>query len=209
MKSILILGAGGHGRVVAELAELNGYERIAFLDEEWERMPRSGAWEVVGGLDELSSHAPEEWHCVAAFGNNRTRLEALDMALAKGFHAPVLVHPLGNLSRHAETGPGGVICAQASLGPFAHIGRGCILNTGCSVDHDCILGPGAHISPGARLAGGVTIGARSWIGMGAVVRELTRVEEDVTIGAGAVVLSDVKAGLTMTGAPARPMNRKS
>lgn len=91
----------------------------------------------------------------------------------------------------------------------ACIGRGAILNTGCSVDHDCILGMTVHVSPGARLAGGVIIGEGSWIGIGASVKQLVRIGSRVIVGAGAVVLADVPDGITVVGVPARPISFES
>jgi len=87
----------------------------------------------------------------------------------------------------------------------AQIGRGVILNTGCSVDHDCILQDFVHISPGARLAGNVRVGAGSWIGIGAVVREGVRIGSDVMVGAGATVINDIPDNTRVAGVPARAL----
>ncbi|MNJ71095.1 UDP-N-acetylbacillosamine N-acetyltransferase [compost metagenome] len=88
------------------------------------------------------------------------------------------------------------------------IGPGSILNTGCSVDHDCVLGTAVHISPGARLAGGVKVGDLSWVGIGASVRQLVRIGSDVIVGAGAAVTTDVADAQTVVGVPARTLANK-
>ncbi|MEM9580073.1 MAG: acetyltransferase [Pseudomonadota bacterium] len=193
---LTILGAGGHGRVVADLAEELGYTDISFLDDEVGQIIASGVWPVVGPLDAV----PGEGDLAVGMGNNTVRLKVLGL-LPRA--ARVLVHPGATVSQHAEIGAGSVICAGAVVAPFAKIGEGCIVNTGASVDHDCVLADGVHISPGARLGGGVFVGARAWVGIGAVVREYKSIGADAMIGAGAAVTIDVPQGARMGGVPAK------
>jgi acetyltransferase-like isoleucine patch superfamily enzyme len=93
--------------------------------------------------------------------------------------------------------------ANATVNPFSRIGKGCIINTSSSVDHDCWLGDGVHISPGAHLAGCVNVGQLSWLGIGCCVKQQIHVGQRVTVGAGATVVSDVMDGLTVIGTPAK------
>lgn len=195
MKALRIIGAGGHGRVLADIAESMGYGDIAFLDGAFPDLARSGAWDVVGTPADLDD-------ALYAFGigNNQTRiglLESIPCDLA------TLIHPSATVSPHAKIGAGSVICAGAIIGPFVTLGQGCIINTGASVDHDCTLHDGVHLSPGARLGGGVTIGACTWIGIGAVVREYKTIGADVMIGAGASVVTDVPDEVRFGGVPAK------
>lgn len=201
---LLIVGAGGHGRVVADIAASDpAWAEIAFLDDSAPTSVASGSWPVVGGFDQLASLAGSFDACIAALGDARRRLEQLTRATAAGFRIPTLVHPSAVVSEKAQLAEGVVVCAAAVVNIGASIARGCIVNTGATVDHDCRLAEGAHICPGAHLAGNVSIGARSWFGIGAVAKQGIRIGSDVTVGAGAVCLEDVVDGVTVVGVPAR------
>lgn len=195
MSALRIIGAGGHGRVLADIAEAMGYAEIAFLDVSYPELTRSGAWDVIGTPADLDGCA-----VALGIGDNLTRLRLVENVPGDLI---TLIHPSAAISHHAEIGAGSVICAGAIIAPFARIGRGCIINTGASVDHDCVVSDGVHISPGARLGGGVFVGTRSWIGIGAVVREYKSIGADVIIGAGAAVTRDVSEGVRMGGVPAK------
>ncbi len=205
---LLIVGAGGHGRVVADIAASDaGWTEIAFLDDGIPASQRSGAWPVIGAFKQLASLTGEFDACVAALGDARLRLEHLLQAKAAGFQIPTLVHPGAVVSRQARVAEGVVVCAGAVVNIGANIARGAIVNTGATVDHDCRLEEGVHVCPGAHLAGNVTIGARSWFGIGAVAKQGIRIGSDVTVGAGAVCLVDVADGAMVVGVPAREKNR--
>ncbi|MCF6273508.1 MAG: acetyltransferase [Rhodobacteraceae bacterium] len=201
MKSLVIIGAGGHGRVVADTAESAGYEHITFLDDTFPEKTKNGAWPVDGKIPTILGGAP----LFLALGHNHTRSRLWsELNLAD---SPVLCHPAAVVSRYAVLGAGTLVVAGSVVNFGAEIGRGAILNTGCSVDHDCRIGEFVHISPGARLAGNVTVGARSWVGIGAIIREGITIGADVTIGAGAVVIRNVPDGQTVVGAPAKILER--
>ncbi len=195
MKALRIIGAGGHGRVLADIAEAMGYRDIAFLDAAYPDFARSGAWDVIGTPADI-----DESEYALGVGNNQTRIGLL---ASLPCDLVTLIHPSASVSPHAEIGAGSVICAGAVVGAFAKLGQGCVVNTGASVDHDCVLADGVHISPGARLGGGVFIGARTWVGIGAVVREYKSIGADAMIGAGAAVTRDVADGTRMGGVPAK------
>ncbi len=199
MRGLLVLGAGGHGRVVADAAS-GEFDRIAFLDDAGDAQP--GHWPVLGPIEELAEHRQAFGAAAVSVGDNRRRLALLDRLAATEFRIVTILHPSAFVSQRARLGAGSVILAQAAVNIGAHIGRGCIVNTGATVDHDCVLGDGVHVSPGAHVAGGVTVGERSWIGIGAVVREGTAIGSDVIVGAGAAVVKDVEAGETVIGVPA-------
>lgn len=195
MNSLLIIGAGGHGKVVADTAIASGYVDVAFLDKDWPQKTKIATWNIIG-KPEIS--APPMF---CAVGNNITR-ERL-FADFKLQTAPVLKHPSAIISPSTHIGEGTILVAGTIVNADTHIGRGVILNTACSIDHDCIIECFSHISPGARLAGGVRVGKRSWIGIGAVVREGIHIGDDVIVGAGSVVLQDIKSGTKVYGVPAR------
>ncbi|MBI6908508.1 acetyltransferase [Pseudomonas palleroniana] len=203
MSRLAILGASGHGKVVADTAECCGWESIEFFDDAWPGLSRNGAWNVVGDTVALLSVLHEYQGVLVAIGNNHIRQIKLDQLKALGATLVTLLHPDSTISRYATLGEGTVVFAGAVVNADATVGPGAILNTGCSVDHDCLLGACVHISPGARLAGGVTIQDLSWVGIGACVRQLVSIGSQVTIGAGAVVVADVPDKVTVAGVPAK------
>ncbi|MDP3816910.1 acetyltransferase [Pseudomonas sp.] len=205
MKRLAILGASGHGKVVADTAECCGWQSVEFFDDAWPGLQINGAWSVVGDTAALMGRLADFDGVVVAIGNNRIRHAKLLELLAAGARLVTLAHPAATVSRYAAIGEGTVIFAGAVVNAEARIGLGAILNTGCSIDHDCVLGDAVHISPGARLAGGVQVGDLSWIGIGANVRQLIRIGPRVMVGAGSAVVSDIPNDVTVAGVPAKRM----
>lgn len=205
MKRLALLGASGHGKVAADMAELCGWDEIVFFDDVWPELVRNGHWDVVGNSEHLLSRLSEFHGVLVAIGNNEIRSEKLDWL--KKHKAPVvtLLHPAAVISRYASIGAGSVVMAGVVVNVDSRIGEGAILNTGCSIDHDCVLGSCVHVSPGAKLAGGVKVGACSWVGIGAVVRQLITIGVHSVVGAGAAVVKDVPDGVTVMGVPAAPV----
>lgn len=203
MKRLAILGASGHGKVVADTAECCGWQVVEFFDDAWPQRQGNGAWPVVGDTAQLLARLAQFDGVLVAIGNNRIRQAKLLELQAAGACLATLIHPSATLSRHARLGDGSVMFAGAVVNADALVGMGAILNTGCSVDHDCLLGDAVHVSPGARLAGGVRVGDLSWVGIGASVRQLVCIGSGVQVGAGAAVVADVADGLTVAGVPAR------
>jgi len=205
---LAILGASGHGKVVADTAECCGWQVIEFFDDAWPQTTRNGAWNVVGDTVLLKAALHTYDGVLVAIGNNHIRHRKLLELEEEGARICSLVHPAATVSRYALLESGSVVFAGVVVNADARIGMGAILNTGCSIDHDCVLGASVHVSPGARLAGGVRIGDLSWIGIGASVRQLVQVGSQVTVGAGTVVISDVSDLLTVAGVPARILPAK-
>jgi sugar O-acyltransferase (sialic acid O-acetyltransferase NeuD family) len=209
MTGLLILGAGGHAKVVAETALACGVaSRLAFLDDRCsgsDQLPPILGWPMLGPLVEaLEPETRAQFPAaMVAIGHSATRLLWLERLQAAGYALPVLIHPTAWVSPSAQLGPGSVVFSQVAVQAQATMGTGTILNTSCSVDHDAQLADGVHICPGARLAGAVQVGERSWIGIGAAVIQQVRIGADVTIGAGAAVVRDLPDGVTAVGVPAR------
>ena len=207
MSGLLILGAGGHAKVVLETAIACGVaSNVAFLDDR--PLPPMLGWPVLGRLDLVLDPSIKEQFpfALVAIGHPDTRLRWLAKLKVAGYSLPLLIHPSAWISPSAQIGPGSVVFAQAVVQAQVVIGIGAILNTGCSVDHDGQLSDAVHVCPGARLAGGVKVGSRSWIGIGASVIQHVRIGSDVTVGAGAAVVRDLPDGVTAVGVPARVLS---
>lgn len=209
MSALLILGAGGHARVVAETALCSGAASyISFLDDRCigtDKLPPVLGWPLIGPLTKAQDPALRAQFpaAVVAIGHAATRLYWIEQLQSAGYMLPVLIHPTAWISPSAQIGPACVVFAQAAVQAQATIGIGSILNTACSVDHGTRLAAGVHICPGVSLAGEVEVGARSWIGIGTSVIQQVRIGPDVTVGAGAVVVRDLPGGVTAVGVPAR------
>ena len=207
-RSLAILGAGGHGRVVADCAEASGWGRLCFFDD---IAPAAGrlVWPVSGGTREILDRLTAFDGVVVGIGNNGDRLAWHRRLTELGGVMATVVHPRATISTHAVIEAGSVVLAGACVSIGARLGQAVIVNTGATVDHDCDLADGVHIAPGASLAGGVRVGERSWIGIGAVVKQGLTIGHRAVVGAGAVVLGDVPDGATVVGNPARPLDRVS
>lgn len=205
MNRLAILGASGHGKVVADTAECCGWQSVEFFDDAWPGVQKNGVWPVVGDTAALMCRLADFAGVLVAIGNNRIRQAKLHELQAEGARLVKLIHPAATVSRYAVIGDGTVVFAGAVVNAGARINLGGILNTGCSIDHDCLLGDAVHISPGARLAGGVRVGDLSWIGIGASVRQLVRIGAHAMVGAGSAVVSDIPDDVTVAGVPAKRM----
>jgi sugar O-acyltransferase (sialic acid O-acetyltransferase NeuD family) len=203
LKRLAILGASGHGKVVADAAQLSGWSEVVFFDDAWPELQVNSHWPVVGDTLALLSQIGDVDGVIVAIGNNSIRLEKLTMLNDLGVSLATIIHPQAVVSRYSNIGGGSIVCAGAVVNTDACIGLGAILNTGCSVDHDCLLADAVHISPGARLAGGVNVERCAWVGIGSVVRQQLTVGESAVVGAGAVVVKNVLKNTVVKGIPAQ------
>jgi sugar O-acyltransferase (sialic acid O-acetyltransferase NeuD family) len=197
MNRLVIIGASGHGKVVADIAKLSGYEDIVFLDDNSELTTCAG-FPVIGP----SSHIDETTGDVfVAVGNNQIRSRLMTVICDRSI--PVLRHPNSIIAEDVKIGRGTVVMAGAIINSGALIGEGCIINTSSSVDHDCTVGMYCHISVGAHLCGTVNVGTKSWVGAGATVINNINICHDCLIGAGATVIEDIVVPGTYVGVPAK------
>jgi sugar O-acyltransferase (sialic acid O-acetyltransferase NeuD family) len=208
-EQILIFGAGGHAKVVAEVARSLGLDVIGFIEDRSQHHgePYFGA-RVIDWEHFLREH--ELWRLIPvgiAIGDNDGRADAYHRLAAAGLNIASLVHPSGIISPTATIGVGTVVMATAVVNADARIGEGVIINTAAVAEHDVQVGDFAHLSPNVALGGGARIGARAHVGLGAVVLPRVEVGAGSIIGAGAVVLRDVPPGITVAGVPARALHR--
>lgn len=204
MTGLLIIGAGGHGKVVADAAlETGRWQRIAFLDDAYVNGGSVLGLPVLGGVSKTRELVGDYPDCLVAIGNNARRRTLLQSAEQAGFALPALIHPRAQVSQWAVVGPGSVVMAGAVVQVDSRLGFGVIVNTAASVDHDCVIGDAVHVCPGVHLGGTVTVGDGVWIGIGATVREGMRIGAGAVIGAGACVIDDIPARAVAVGVPAR------
>lgn len=202
MSALLIVGAGGHGKIVADLARnLGRWDKIAFLDDRFPQSISVSEWEIIGRVSDANMHLAEFPEAAVAIGANSVRLDLLKKLSSEGFRFPVLIHPDATVSRSVTLGPGTVVCVQSAVDIDTHIGMGAIINAGATIAHDCTLGDGVHVSPGGRVSGGVTVGECTWLGSGAIVKEMVSIGRRVVVGAGSVVIRDVPDQVTVVGVP--------
>lgn len=203
MRRLAVLGASGHGRVVADAAECAGWQTVVFFDDANNPAAAGGPWPIAGHSAALLEQAAQFDGVLVAIGDNHRRLEKLRWLREHSLPLISVIHPAATVSRHAAIGIGSVVLAGAVVSAGAALGIGCIVNTGASVDHDCVLGDGVHVSPGVHLGGAVRAGTCTWIGIGACVRQGIVIGANVVVGAGAAVVSDLPDGITVAGVPAR------
>lgn len=208
MNGLLVVGAGGHGKVVADTAySIGRWDKIAFLDDRYASIGNVLNGPVLGPLNQAASFLSEYAELVVAIGDNYLRVNLLRKFEDIGFRLPTLVHPTAFVSRAASLKPGTVVLSQAAVNAGAKVGFGCIINTAATVDHDCVLGTGVHVCPGAHLGGEVSVGDYSWLGIGSTIIHKISIGEKVIIGAGTVVIKQIENNVTVFGVPGRVVKK--
>lgn len=209
MKKIVIIGAGGHGQVVADaLILMNDAEPVAFLDDNPEfKNKKILGIPVSGGNEELCKL--EHDGVVIAVGNNSVRKQIFNKLKNSGEHLFSVVHPGAIVSPAAKIGEGCMILAGAVVNTGAEIGNNTILNTNCTVEHHNIIGPHVHIAPGSTLGGEVIIEEGAMIGIGATVLPRTKIFSGAMLGAGSTALKDIPPNMLAIGNPARCIKKNS
>jgi len=206
---LIILGAGGHGRVIADCADLLGkYEEIVFLDDSYGDNNKSGQWFVIGDTNCWQQHLQSN-DFIVAFSNNIKR--SIMLRLLTNAHASIvnILHPTATISKNVILGKGIMVCANAVINVGTKLDDGCIINTAATVDHDCFISRCVHISPGVHLAGNVNVGENSWLGIGVCVIENINLAKNIQVAAGAVVIKADQENSLYMGVPAkviRPLN---
>ncbi|RMH42215.1 MAG: acetyltransferase [Deltaproteobacteria bacterium] len=203
---LLVFGASGHGKVVADVAMAAGWDVVGFADDNPDRK-ESALLEIpvvaIGVAEAVLFCRREDAHAIVGIGNNQARRQVQSRLHDAGVAVATLIHPRAILSPSARVGTGAVVVAGAVINCETVVGQGSIINTGATVDHDCRLGDFVHVSPGAHLGGTVTVGDDAHIGIGAVVVNNVGIGAGSIVGAGAAVVSSIPAGVVAYGVPAR------
>lgn len=205
MSRLLILGAGGHGKVVAETALANNkFQRISFLDDGKIGEKVLGI-EVIDGLSTMEKLRGKFDSAFVALGDNKLRVEWLLKLKKIGFFLPIIKHPTSVISKSAVLKEGTCVFANAVINANAKIGFGCIINTSSVVEHDCKIEDGVHVSCNVSLGGTTCVGKHSLLGIGSTVINNISIGENVIIGAGAVVTKNIPPNCIAVGVPAKPI----
>ncbi|WP_024597822.1 acetyltransferase [Pseudoalteromonas sp. TAE56] len=203
---LVVVGASGHGKVIADIAEQLGFI-VNFYDDAYPSKTYIEHWPIHGTCADLialknTSTTPND--VVVAIGNNDIRQQKIQLLQQNKFNLITLIHPTAVISQYATIAQGSVVFAGAIINAFANIGVGCIVNTSAIIEHDCAIGDFTHICPNTALAGGVIIGSKSWIGIGSQVKQLSTIGNNCLIGAGSTVIKNIPDNVTAFGSPAVP-----
>lgn len=204
MSRLIIIGAGGHGKVAADCAEaMQCFDSIAFLDVDTSRSRVANTWDLLGHANDWCNFNDSDVCWFVAIGNNQIRRRELEQILSTGANVVTLIHPSAVVSPYSQIGLGTLVCANSVINPFTQIGIGCILNTASSIDHDNVIGDFVHIAPGCHLAGDVQVGNGSFLGIATTVIQGLKIGQNVRTGAGSVVVRDIPNDAFALGVPAR------
>lgn len=202
--NLLIIGASGHGKVVADIAlKMNKWKSISFLDDD-ENIKSSMGIDVIGKSVDATKYI-DNYDIFVAIGNNVTREKIQEKLEAEGASIPILIHPNAVIGEQVKFGVGTVVMAGTIINCCTEIGKGCIINTGSTLDHDNLIEDYVHISPGVHTAGTVKIGKGTWLGIGSRVSNNLNITSGCKVGAGAVVVKDIIEIGTYVGVPARKL----
>lgn len=209
LMEVVIIGAGGHGRVVLDILRAVGqYQPIGFIDANYAGMADKtiADLQVLGDIKLLPRLRDQNIsRAIIAIGDNQTRLLMAQILLEQGFELVNAIHPASHLSSGITIGKNVVISAGAIVGTQTTLADSTIINTGAVVDHECQIGRGVHIAPAAALAGRVRVEEGAFVGLGARVIQTLTIGQYAIIGAGAAVLKDVPPRTTVVGVPAREL----
>lgn len=206
-RPVLVLGAGGHGRVVVQALRSAGRIVAGFLDDDRARVGTQVDGCGVLGTSEDAPRLVAEFGAalIVGIGDNAQRAKRQRGFEAGGLPLTVAIDHSAVVAPEVEIGAGSVILPGAVVNTGSRLGAGCVVNTSASLDHDTVLGDYVHLSPGVITSGGVSVGGYAWLGAGAIVMPGLNVGERAVVGAGALVREDVEPGATVVGVPARPL----
>lgn len=211
MKKIVLIGAGGHCKVIIDIIKsANEYQIVGITDKSAKgnllNIPIIGDDSVLQNIyDNGTKYA---FIGLGALDNINVRNIICDKLRKIGFKLPVLIHRNSIVSPYVKIGDGTCVMAGTVINAGTHISENCIINTGSIIEHDCKIGHNTHVSPNSSIAGGVTIGFNTHVGIGSSIIQSKVIGNNATIGAGAVVIDDIPDNSTAVGVPAKVIKIK-
>jgi len=196
LKKVIIIGASGHGKVIADIVKASGDKFVGYLDDNETK-------KTLGKTDAWKNYS--DCSFIIGIGNAEVRKKISNLPI----NYYTAIHPSAIVSETAKIGEGTVIMPNAVVNADSAIGKHCIINTSAVVEHDNIIGDYSHISVGAKLGGNVSVGNSTWIGIGAAVKNNVTIAGNVVVGTGAVVVKSISESGTYVGVPARKMDIKN
>lgn len=214
MKDIIIIGAGGHAKVVADIIlqrkirlkeEIN---LIGFLDDDYKNLEYKEIFgtSILGDLSKIKDLKNKNYEYLIAIGNNLVREKIVKKYNELKYYRAI--HPSSIIGTDVKIEDGTVIMANTVINSGSKIGEHVILNTSSVIEHDCIVNSCSHISPNATLCGAVEIGSKTWVGANSVVKQEIKIGENVTLGAGSVVIRNIEDNCVVVGNPAKKIKDK-
>lgn len=200
-KNLIIFGASGHGRFIAEIALLNGYKKIVFADDAWPSKKDIGGFKVESNILDATKNRSKNHSYFIAIGDNHIRKELFNALTEQDLHVAKIIHPSAIVSDSSEINAGSVVMPGAVINSNVMIGKGCIINSNATIEHDCVIGDFSHISPNASLAGSVIIGQKTWVGINSCIINDIKIGNSVIIGAGSVVIRNIDDNQKVAGNP--------
>ena len=189
-KKIAIIGAGGHGKVVGEIALLNQYNTIDFFDDQINQI-KNFPFKIIGNLELLKKNIKNYDNFFVAIGNNKIRYAKISWLKNEKKNIVNLIHPKSTISQFSSIEPGSCVMANAVINAGTFIKEGVIINTSSSIDHDCLIEDYAHISPNCSLSGNVSVGKFSHLGAGTSVHPGINVGQNVKTGVGSKIFKNI------------------
>ena len=209
-RPVIIVGGGGHAKVVADVLQLQGYSVLGYTDIDSEKGYLPSTIPFLGNDQAIFGHQPASIFLANGLGSVRStagRRQLYERFANAGYQFVKLIHPSAVVASNVMLGEGAQIMAGAVIQPGTSVDKNVIVNTKASLDHDCLISNHVHVAPGVTISGGVCVGEGTHIGTGAIIIQGISIGENCLIGAGAVVVADVKDGMAVTGVPAREGTR--
>lgn len=208
MDKIIIIGAGGHAKVLMDMIQQAGnFNLIGLVDKNFPADKKILGMPILGN-DTILPDLLAQGINLAVIGvgstkNNSIRKKLYEQTLRLGFVMPALIHPRAIIAKNVKIESGAQIMAGAIIQTGVKIGRNTIINTGVQIDHDCLIGQNIHIAPGAVLSGNVVVEDSAFVGAGATIIQNITIGQEAIVGAGAVVVKNVLAKTQVVGVPAK------
>ena len=203
MRKVIIIGAGGQGKVIKDIVLACNDEFVGFLDDNYAQFDESA--KVLGKISDVEKYI-DQAEFMVGIGNNFLRRDIVERLETMNARFYTAIHPSAVISANAQVGEGTTVMPCAVINTCAEVGKHCIINTGAIVEHDNKIENFVHISPRVALGGAVTVGECTWVGIGSVVRNELLITGGCVIGAGAVVVRSITEKGKYIGVPVRKVN---